>query len=343
VTTTNKDFRVKNGLIVEGNSATVNGNQVITSADSIDSLQNVNTSGVQNTNVLSYLNGVWIPVSDVGLQGIQGTQGLQGVQGIQGTTGVQGTQGIQGPIGEEGIVAQTEPPANTEILWLDTDESAADNSIPAGGTSGQVLSKIDATDYNTQWINQSGGGGSPVNGIKTQSGNYIRTETFNVNTSTADVDVDVTYLTPIFIPVTQTYSRIAIRTGITFSGSTIVRLGLYNHDVSTGQPTTVLLDAGTVNAVSINTVYEITISQSLSAGIYWLASNCISATANNRFTTLNVPTLTQGTLINQFSSFPIIAPIFSFRNNSDVINGFLDIDSPLVPWAEAPLVALRAL
>lgn len=34
--------------------------------------------------------------------------------------------------------------------------------VPAGGTAGQVLSKIDGTDYNTQWVNQSGGspGGS---------------------------------------------------------------------------------------------------------------------------------------------------------------------------------------
>jgi hypothetical protein len=28
-----------------------------------------------------------------------------------------------------------------------------------GGTAGQVLAKIDSTDYNTQWVNQSGGGG----------------------------------------------------------------------------------------------------------------------------------------------------------------------------------------
>jgi len=30
--------------------------------------------------------------------------------------------------------------------------------IPVGGTAAQVLSKIDNTDYNTQWVNQSGGG-----------------------------------------------------------------------------------------------------------------------------------------------------------------------------------------
>lgn len=38
--------------------------------------------------------------------------------------------------------------------------SADIHSIPAGGTAGQVLSKVDGTDYNTQWIDPPGGGGS---------------------------------------------------------------------------------------------------------------------------------------------------------------------------------------
>lgn len=31
--------------------------------------------------------------------------------------------------------------------------------VPTGGTAGQVLSKIDATNYNTQWVAQTGGSG----------------------------------------------------------------------------------------------------------------------------------------------------------------------------------------
>lgn len=34
------------------------------------------------------------------------------------------------------------------------------NGIPIGGTAGQVLAKIDGTDYNTHWITGGGGGGS---------------------------------------------------------------------------------------------------------------------------------------------------------------------------------------
>ena len=32
--------------------------------------------------------------------------------------------------------------------------------VPAGGTTGQVLKKIDGTDYNTEWNDESGGGGA---------------------------------------------------------------------------------------------------------------------------------------------------------------------------------------
>lgn len=39
------------------------------------------------------------------------------------------------------------------------DDKFADvHSIPVGGTAGQVLGKIDGTDYNVTWVNQTGGG-----------------------------------------------------------------------------------------------------------------------------------------------------------------------------------------
>lgn len=40
------------------------------------------------------------------------------------------------------------------------DAGAAGTGVPAGGTTGQVLSKVSATDYAVQWTTPSGGGGS---------------------------------------------------------------------------------------------------------------------------------------------------------------------------------------
>jgi hypothetical protein len=62
------------------------------------------------------------------IPGPQGPQGIQGIQGIQGATGAAGTNGTNGTNGV---------------------------GVPTGGTTGQILSKIDATNYNTQWIDEA--------------------------------------------------------------------------------------------------------------------------------------------------------------------------------------------
>ena len=74
------------------------------------------------------------PAGDQGPQGIQGETGPQGIQGEQGAQGIQGEQGIQGIQGIQG---------DTGI------------GVPTGGSAGQVLSKIDGTDYNTEWATPS--------------------------------------------------------------------------------------------------------------------------------------------------------------------------------------------
>jgi hypothetical protein len=72
-------------------------------------------------------------VGPPGPQGATGPQGPQGVQGPQGATGNTGATGSQGPQGNPGA----QGPAGPGVI--------------TGGTAGQVLSKINSTDYNTQW------------------------------------------------------------------------------------------------------------------------------------------------------------------------------------------------
>lgn len=89
-----------------------------------------------------------------GPQGEQGPQGIQGIQGVQGPTGPAGETGPQGPAGptgETGATGATGPQGPA---------GPAGPGVPTGGTAGQVLAKVDSTDYNTQWVNQSGGGSS---------------------------------------------------------------------------------------------------------------------------------------------------------------------------------------
>jgi hypothetical protein len=48
--------------------------------------------------------------------------------------------------------------------YLDSLVGPAGQGVPTGGTAGQVLSKINETNFNTQWVTLSGGGGGIVLG-----------------------------------------------------------------------------------------------------------------------------------------------------------------------------------
>jgi hypothetical protein len=71
----------------------------------------------------------WL-ASLVGATGAQGATGSTGAQGATGATGAAGTNGTNGAKGDTG---NTGP------------------GVASGGTTGQFLTKVDGTNYNTQW------------------------------------------------------------------------------------------------------------------------------------------------------------------------------------------------
>ena len=113
------------------------------------------------------------------------------------------------------------------------------------------------------------------------SGTYYTTSS-NTGTTVATVTTTgaVSYL-PFLVERTTTFDRIACRTATTITGTSTVRLGIYNN--SNKQPTTVLLDAGTVSVNATSTVYPITINQTLNPGWYWLAHVVNSTTGTHSF------------------------------------------------------------
>jgi len=82
--TDNKDFKIKNGLVVQGTTATVNGDQVLTEASSIDDLADVNTDGAAAGYTLVYdtLSSGWIAATPGA-----GTLGLDDLSDVD-TSGV---------------------------------------------------------------------------------------------------------------------------------------------------------------------------------------------------------------------------------------------------------------
>ena len=92
------------------------------------------------------------PAGPAGPTGATGAAGTNGTNGTNGATGATGATGPTGPAGADSTVpGPTGPTGDTGAT------GATGPGVAVGGTTGQVLSKIDGTDYNTQWVDQSGG------------------------------------------------------------------------------------------------------------------------------------------------------------------------------------------
>jgi hypothetical protein len=187
--------------------------------------------------------------------------------GVQGPTGATGATGATG---SSGVVTVNAPITNAGT------SSAANLSVSTGTTSAvgvlQLTDSVSSTSTTTAATANAVKiaydlGLTKIPTLRPYSGLYIRTPIDGMFKSI--VAHQTTYYQPIYISKTNTFDRIALHTQGDFSGSTTVRMGIYND--SDGLPTTVLLDAGTVSPSAANTNYQITISQSLSPGLYWLA------------------------------------------------------------------------
>ena len=149
--------------------------------------------------------------------------------------------------------------------------------------------------------------------LKRQSGSYMRTPIGLQNTFS--VIHQRAYYMPIYVESTTTFDRLALSTASTFSGTGTVRMGIYND--SNGAPSTLVLDAGTVSATAASTNYEITISQSLNPGFYWLAFAQQGTAPTTAAYTGAVNSGTQ--YFNQYilgAASPTAAPTFGWFQNS---------------------------
>lgn len=73
-----------------------------------------------------------------------------GVLTTKGDLYVYGSADARLPVGTDGHVLTADSAQALGVKW--TDAPAATNGIPTGGTAGQILEKIDGTDYNAQWV-----------------------------------------------------------------------------------------------------------------------------------------------------------------------------------------------
>ena len=118
------------------------------------------TSGVSGTSGSSGTSGISGTSGSSGTSGAQGLQGPAGDSGTSGSSGTSGAQGLQGPAGEQGPTGPegSQGPAGTS--GTSGISGSAGIGVPSGGTSGQVLTKVDANAYNTVWADPTGASGA---------------------------------------------------------------------------------------------------------------------------------------------------------------------------------------
>jgi hypothetical protein len=99
--------------------------------------------------------GVEVPVQ-VDAGGRLVAEGLPGPAGPAGPTGDPGPQGIPGAAGSTGATGAQGPTGATGPAGADGADGAG---VPAGGSTGQVLTKSNSTDYVTEWASPAAGNG----------------------------------------------------------------------------------------------------------------------------------------------------------------------------------------
>ena len=100
-------------------------------------------------------------IGDIGPEGPEGPIGPTGPAGadstVPGPQGPQGPQGDPGPIGATGATGPEGPTGPTGPAGADGTDGVG---VPAGGTLDQILAKASNADYDTEWVDNAGGGGA---------------------------------------------------------------------------------------------------------------------------------------------------------------------------------------
>lgn len=154
-------------------------------------------TGEQAKEILGVTDGAAGPQGPTGATGATGPQGATGATGTTGPQGATGTTGATGPQGPTGATGATGPQGATGST------GATGQGVPAGGIANQVLSKIDSTNYNTQWVTPgSGGGGGYQSALINFSFGYSNSTTL-VSNQNVTIFSDITGLSTTNSP-TQT-------------------------------------------------------------------------------------------------------------------------------------------
>jgi hypothetical protein len=142
--------------------------------------------------------------------------------------------------------------------------------LAVGGTNGHVLTVDSAEVSGMKWAAASGGSGSSYAvGARPKTGNWVRCPANGPVGANLTMTLNSIYFVPFILAVEKDFDRIGIEVVGAGSAGAVCRLGAWDID-DDGEPSTLLLDAGTV-AVDTTGQKNITIAwNNLAAGFYLL-------------------------------------------------------------------------
>lgn len=214
-----------------------------------------------------------MPVIVAGLRGQDGAPGPVGPVGPAGPAGATGPAGDPGPQGPQGIQGTT---GDTGATGATGATGPAGPGVAAGGTAGQVLSKVDGTDYNTQWVappSGTGGTGRPKFGStyypagRWYDASYTQHQHASVVFPQA-MTRGYQYFVPFFVFEAVTVDQLGIYSNTVLVGT--VQLGIYASDAN-NNPGAAIVRTSAMSTASAGAKTE-AVSVTLQPGtVYWLA------------------------------------------------------------------------
>jgi len=158
------------------------------------------------------------------------------------------------------------------------------------------------------------------------------------NSSTGGTTNNTVRVTPWLVTDSITISRLFAEATVVGESGSVFRFGIWNDD-GAGKPGTLLLDAGTAATDSSTGAFEVTVSQALSPGIYWVGGAVQSAPSTQPTLRL-VNSTTLPTAIPLGSSLPATTNAASFIQGS-VTGAFSDFTASPSISTTAPRIGFK--
>lgn len=157
------------------------------------------------------------------------------------------------------------------------------------GADGTFLKANSGQSTGLEWATPTvtGGGGGSVTGYETgvsaATGLWYRAPGDGPVAANVTATVGRALFVPFIVATSKTWDRIGCDVAVVAAATGVVRLGIFANNTS-GQPGTLILDAGTIDATGTGGK-NVTISQLLAPGLYWLcAVGQVAGTAQLRAT-----------------------------------------------------------